>query len=133
MRWTIIAAIFMVSLSVCYFLIIYLPQNNRNKLQASQVENCTEMGIKAFQDEQKLNSSVSEYLNPQYKYSSKFHACLYKSGFINTILKSEYVIDLYTNKEITSYMLPIDQSKWTQEQSQSYLDFNSKSIELLER
>lgn len=125
-----IAGILVISGSLFYFFIIYLPQSDREKALAVEMARCTEMGTKTFQDEQAPKVSGMAYLNPQYKYFPDLQSCLYKGGVIGSGYITRYINDLYTNKEIVSYTNPIDRSKWTSDDIAAEEIFKEKATEL---
>lgn len=108
----IIIALSVISLSVGYYFVYHLPrQEKREVIQQEQkdtlanMQRCEQMASeRSMQETKDWDEGDGSAFNPEYKFDTETNRCLYMSGYLtgNGIF-SQYIIDLYTNKQIAGY------------------------------
>jgi len=128
LRNSIIAGILITSLSIGYYLVIFLPNKEKIRIEQQKIEKEEEEEKKREQSERELQevterclrdakvfhekykkeqeeSSMTDVLDPQYFYNKKMGRCLYSGGhniFANEIYHHRVIKDVYTNETIIS-------------------------------
>lgn len=105
----IVAILLVVSLSIAYYFIIYLPKERVEKEGLVNQIKCQQSGIELYKAQLKEVNSDGSLGNPEFKFNKDLKICLYKNVIISAYSNIYFVIDVYTNKELAS---------WTQVKSQ---------------
>jgi hypothetical protein len=108
LTYTIGLCCIIVAGSVAYYFFSYLPSKN---VLARQKE-CQTMALARFEKDQ-LNSPSGSLTQPEFVFD-KQGRCLYKMHEVNTAgektFEMSYIIDLYTNKQVTGYNTRSDEN-----------------------
>lgn len=110
----IIIAITIISLSVVYYLVIFLPQTQKNAYQNKEQElviNCMKDGRKLYEEDTTDSKEENAIIiSPEFHYNQKLKTCLYSRFYIDCSLgqdecSNNYIVkDVYSNKIITSFV-----------------------------
>lgn len=144
-RLFIITSIFsflIISLSVTYYFVVFLPKNNQEKLKQQQLakeqenqEKCREIGTKIYKDDLKDYRNYVVY-EPKYKFSRKLNTCLYSGGYstqVGSALENDWerwVKDSFTNEKIISVLYLHDLHKNNEGKIKQIEEFWKKNEEL---
>jgi hypothetical protein len=86
--------VFIIALSIGYYFIFFVPQNEKikEKQQAQekyleQQEKCKEAGLKAYKEDTLLYG-VNNMIEPSYAYNKNLNVCLYSGGYNDYNLSS---------------------------------------------
>jgi len=107
------SAVLVITISVAYYFIIFLPKQNEQNREFSLQQKCQEAGEKIYNEEhseaEKYGLSSARYkmlLNPLYGFNNKLNTCLYSYTLItgNTetggVITDYRVRDALSNKNI---------------------------------
>ncbi len=117
LKISIVLGILLVSFSVFYFFVIFIPAQEDQK----QIRECYMAAEKYDKESRRLLLQQKDYkeediLEPEYKYNKKLKKCLCSSGYNDFIddhlLYSMYIVDVYTHKCIYSYSKNITTNKF---------------------
>ena len=129
LKISIIVGVLMIVLSFVYYLVIFLPQKEQDRVEASKKEDienkkndCAKLGMQKYEEEKATQEhqehsdlgSVGHYNVPQYKFNEKLNTCIYantyrsyKSRYLgkDVAIKyiNRYIVDLYTNENIINF------------------------------
>ncbi|MEI6042528.1 MAG: hypothetical protein WCQ00_03100 [bacterium] len=106
-------ALIVISLSVGYYFIWYLPRQDKRetteqtrKEEIANIQKCEQIGSERFEkDKKELRDGI---MNSEYRFNKETNQCLYKGGYIGSNIVTQYIYDLYTNKEIVSYSADVN-------------------------
>lgn len=114
-----------ITLSIGYYFLVYLPQNNEEKREGAKAQQslennikCRDLGMKAYYEELKEFDEMNEnplmstwyVIEPEFRFNESLNTCLYKGGN-KTIYEKLFVKDLYTNSEIATWTHSSGQTK----------------------
>lgn len=101
-------AVIIVALSIAFYLLWYIPKQNKieytEKIQKELLANqqkCQQVASDRYEKDAKDVDFPT--LNPEYKYDSETGSCFYLGGFILSAGIQKFIIDVYTNKTIAEF------------------------------
>ena len=107
-KFSIITGALIISLSVAYFFIFFLPNHLEKKEDFENNLKCQEAGWKLYKDREKEIDQSNKYFEriylslPLFKFSKSLNTCLYERT--ENVISSEYfkseIIDVNTNNRI---------------------------------
>ena len=106
LKTMITIGIVVVSLSIGYYFVFFLPKIQRNELILKKQIECQKDGTILYEKEKKRVEIGEDIMfSPSFKFSSKLNTCLYKGGFIQGNLINWYILDVYSNKPLAGYTI----------------------------
>lgn len=130
----VITALMIFSISVGYYFVWHLPRQDKREIaeqerkeEVANMQKCEQIASERSKQETKdfSDGGHGSAFNPQYKFDKETNRCLYLSGFISGDTFSQYIIDLYTNKQIVGYI------KFGEKMMEgSEYEFKAKKLEL---
>lgn len=105
---------------------VLLQKQKEEQTRQLNMEKCRSLGEKKYQEEER-NQSEGHYGVPEYTFNQKMNTCLYKNFYLEgNGYFQKYVIDLYTNKEILTYIKLSNKKEVTI----PFDDYNTREAEL---
>lgn len=102
----LITCILIISLSIVYYLVIFLPHKSeldRQRLIQNDIEekemNCIE-DAKKFHNDYIKTINRGSYFDPRYGYNKSTGECLYSGGHIDNTSWERFVKNVYTNETL---------------------------------
>lgn len=109
-------AVILIGTSVAYYFFIYLPKKdldkvneNNEKLFLVNQEKCQEDGMKLYNSDVREGEGITFGI-PEFKFSNELNTCLYKSMYVGGRYVSQFIKDVYTNKELASWDSIMDEN-----------------------
>lgn len=109
----IISSLIIITLGVLYYFTFFLPHFQNEELERKTAQVNLDRQIECQKNGMNLNNremaGIEGALVPVFKFSSKLNTCLYKGGSTrfdadNGPSFSGFIKDVYSNKEIVSYV-----------------------------
>ncbi len=100
-----------IAVSVVYYLLKYIPEQNERTLKISLQKQCLELGSKREKEDQtynKQNTSNDIVSSSDYIFDKNTNDCLYRSISVGQGITQKSIVDLFTNKTLGYYMENID-------------------------
>lgn len=116
---SIVVGVLVISLSVFYYLAIFLPKTQKEQAiieqtqtQKQNQEKCRAAGERAYKSDREEFVEYADYLlDPKFKYSEELNTCLYSSGYRKGDDWERWVKDSYTNSKVISVFYYADSAE----------------------
>lgn len=95
--------IVLASVAIGYYFFIYLPKESVVKLELENQRKCQQDGFALYNSQLKEQGS-GNFGNPEFKFNKELKTCLYKNVYLMKDYANYFMIDVYTNKEIVSWI-----------------------------
>ena len=130
-----------ISISICYYFIVFLPQKEKVKQEQGrqeqlvkeqeksleQQEKCKEAGIKAYKEDS-LRYGANNMMEPKYFYNKNLNLCLYSGGYFDEDLSSGQCGDILKHS-CDSYWERWIKNSFTNESIISVVNFTDENGE----
>ena len=121
--------IILVCITIGYYFMIYLPKERAIKEDLANQIKCQQDGTELYKSQLKEQRQDTILGNPEFKFNNKLKTCLYKNIIVSSNIINNFIIDVYTNKEIVSLLKIRDKEGWKDVDGSSF-NWNLKIIEL---